>query len=92
MKESKLLIGVLFIIDFIITGFLTMYAWNNVVSVVFNLMTLSFWQAWAVGSVISFFTYQGRRKIESCTEELIYDISYTLVTWLIMFIAVSIAF
>lgn len=92
MKESKLLIGVLFIIDFIITGFLTMYAWNNVVSVVFNLMTLNFWQAWAVGNVISFFTYHGRRKIENCTEELIYDICYSLVAWLIIFITVSIAF
>ena len=76
---------ILFVIDFIITG----YLWNNIIAVVFNVMTLSFWQGWAVSLCLTYFISHLSKEIDDHAEHLLKDIIYTLFIWFIAFLIVS---
>lgn len=80
---------VLFVINFIITGYASIYLWNNIVAVVFNVMTLSFWQGWAVSLCLTYFIPHLNKEIDDYTEFLLKDIIYTLLIWFIAFLIVS---
>ena len=89
-KKSYILASViLFVIDFIITGYIGVYIWNNIFSVVFGIMTLTFWQCWAVVFCISFFTPRSNKETDDYVEKLITDIILTLVIGLISYLAVT---
>lgn len=80
---------ILFVIDFIITGYASIYLWNNIIAVVFNVMTLSFWQGWAIALCLTYFMPHLDKKIDDYAEHLLKDIIYTLFIWFIAFLIVS---
>ena len=80
---------ILFVIDFIITGYAGIYLWNNIIAVVFNVMTLSFWQCWAVSLCLTYFIPRLNENIDDYAEYLLKDIIGTLFIWFIAFLIVS---
>lgn len=80
---------IVFIIDFIITGFTTSYIWNNIISVAFGVRTLNFWQAWLVSTAIIYFMPK-RKKDKNEDDDyvvmLISDIIATGFVWFMCFI------
>lgn len=87
--EYKLICIILFAIDFVITGYSSVYLWNNIIATVFNVMTLSFWQSWAVSFCISYFIPHSEKKIDDYAEYWLKDLIYTLLVWFIAFLFVS---
>ena len=87
--QYKITCIIAFIIDFIITGFTTSYIWNNIISVVFGVRTLSFWQAWLVSIAIIYFMPK-RKKDKNEDEDyaimLISDTIATVFVWFMCFI------
>ena len=87
MKESltkteyNLTCIILFTIDFVITGYVSMYLWNNIIATVFSVRTLSFWQCQAVAFCLLYFIPHLREKIDDCADMLLTDIIYTLLVW-----------
>lgn len=91
-KTEKALFGIiLFVIDFVITGYATRYIWNSVVSVFFGVRTITFWQGYLLTFVFSYFLPKFRDKDEDTTEKLLTNIIYTLLVWLIVFLLVTFA-
>jgi len=89
-KTAKALIGIiLYLIDFVLTGFVTIYLWNNIICQLFDLRTFTFWQGWAFSLIVLWFLPTNRRKTEKLIEELITDIIYTLIVWFIGFLSVT---
>lgn len=89
-KTEKALFGImLFVIDFVITGYATRYIWNSVVSAFFGVRTITFWQGYLLTFVFSYFLPKFRNKYEYTIERLITDIIYTLLVWLIVFLLVT---
>ena len=89
-KTEKALFGIiLFVIDFVITGYVTRYIWNSVVSVFFGVRTITFWQGYLLTFVFSYFLPKFRNKDEDTIERIITDIIYTILMWLIVFLLVT---
>lgn len=88
-NEYRVLSVILFAIDFIITGYAGVYLWNNVISVVFDVMTLSFWQYWIISFCISYFIPHKKEKVDDYAMFLLEDIIYTLIVWFVAFLAIS---
>lgn len=91
-KTTKTVLSViLFIIDFVITGFTTVYIWNNVICQLFDLRTFTFWQGWVFSFAITYFIPHQRNKDKDkdWLEFILTDIIYTLLIWFLMFLAVK---
>ena len=87
--EKALFSIILFVIDFVITGYVTRYIWNSVVSVFFGVRTITFWQGYLLTFVFSYFLTKFRDKDKDTTEQLLTDTIYTLSVWLIVFLLVT---
>lgn len=87
--EKALFSIILFVIDFVITGYVTRYIWNSVVSVFFGVRTITFWQGYLLTFVFSYFLPKFRDKDKDTTEQLLTDTIYTLSVWLIVFLLVT---
>ena len=89
-RTGEALLGiVLFVVDFVITGFTTIYLWNNIICQLFNFRTLTFWQGWIFTFVISYFIPYRKREDKKLVNKLLFDTIYTLVVWFIGFLAVQ---
>ena len=89
-KTEKALFGIiLFVIDFVITGYATRYIWNSVFSSFFGFRNITFWQGYILSLAFSYFLPKFRNKDEHTIERLITDIVYTLLVWLIAFLLVT---
>lgn len=80
---------ILYVINFVVTGFTTKYIWNNILAVVLELTTINFWQGWAVGLGICYFLPRPDKKITDYVEYILDDLSYTLTIWFFAFLAVT---
>lgn len=88
-KTEKALFGIiLFVIDFVITGFTTIYLWNNIICQLFQIRTLTFWQGWIFSFAIAYFLPHTRSKDDDLVYKLLCDTIYTLLVWFIGFLAV----
>lgn len=86
-KTRKAALGtLLFIVDFILTGFVTCYLWNTVVSYYFGVITITFWQGWLLSFVINYFIPHKKNDERELVEILSHDIVYTALTWAIVFL------
>lgn len=82
-----------FVIDIIITSFTTMWIWNNVFSQLFGITTITIMQGWAVSLAISyFFKTNTINKEEDNFTQIVRDIVYTILLWLITYVVCLFAF
>lgn len=93
-KETKAVLGtVLFVFDFIITGFVTCYLWNSVMSGMFGLMQITYWQGWAISLLTGYFGPHNwdRESSTDTARNLFKDIVYTLLAALLMWLLINFA-
>ena len=89
-KTKKSLLGIiLFVIDFVITGYATRYIWNSVFSSFFGFRTITFWQGYILSLAFSYFLPKFRSKDDDTSEKFITDIIYTILVWIIVFLLVT---
>lgn len=93
---KKFGIVVLFLIDIVITSFCTVWMWNSIVAILFNIQSITIMQGWALSFAITYFI-KGHGKIGQSKErnwitEFSYGIIYTLLIWLLAFIITIFAF
>lgn len=93
---KKFWIAVLFLIDIVITSFCTVWMWNGIVAMLFDIPRITIMQGWALSFAIMYFI-KGRGKIGESKEkdwimEIYHDIIYTLLIWLVAFIITIFAF
>lgn len=79
----------LFIIDFIITGYTTVYAWNNIIVAVFGFMPITFWQGVFLSIAITYFRPKPDKKVEDWTRFYLEDIIYTTIMCVLLAIGVN---
>jgi hypothetical protein len=87
--EYNLVSIILYAIDFVLTGYVGMYLWNNVIAVVFGVMTLSYWQVWGISFTLLYFLPKSRKINDDVADLLLKDIIYTLLVGFIVFLIVS---
>ena len=77
---------VAFVIDFILTGYVTMYIWNNVCVIYLGLPKITFWIGYLISFTITYFfrsndlnrdNLNAKDTFEKCQQ----DIVYTLISW-----------
>ena len=89
-KTEKALLGIiLFVIDFVITGYATRYIWNSVFSSFFGFRTITFWQGYILSLAFLYFLPKFRSKDDDTAEKFITDIIYTILVWIIVFLLVT---
>jgi len=81
----------LFLVDFVITGFVTCYLWNSAMTRIFGLTTITYWQGWAISILIGYFKPKNREKEADTIKALANDIVYTLVVAAMMWLLVTFA-
>lgn len=86
------LIVFLYILDVIITSFLTCYMWNNVISELFGIRSVTIMQGWALSMAITYFQPKKKEEIKDYKKAIYEDIWYTILLWIITFIIVQFAF
>ena len=91
MRYIKIVVA--YLIDLVITSFMTVWMWNNIISELFGITTITIMQGWAVSLAISyFFKSKSDKQIGDYFTFILMDIVYTLVLWLIAFVVVLFAF
>ena len=85
-------IVIAFVIDLIITSFCTVWMWNNIVAVLFELPEITILQGWLISLVVIYFIPHNEQKIEKAYDSLVTDISYTITVWLFAFVLSLFAF
>ena len=89
-KTKKALLRIiLFVIDFVITGYATRYIWNSVFSSFFGFRTITFWQGYILSLAFLYFLPKFRNKDDDTVEAFIIDIIYTILVWIIVFLLVT---
>jgi len=91
ISDKVALAVLLFLVDFIITGFVTCYLWNNVMTRIFGFTAITYWQGWAISILIGYFKPKNREKETDTIKALANDIVYTLVVAAMMWILVTFA-
>ena len=92
MKIKKVILGtVLFIFDFIITGFVTCYLWNSVMGGIFGLIQITYWQGWALGLLIGYFKPKSWNQKSDIIGSISRDIVYTLLVAFWMWLLINFA-
>lgn len=82
----------LFIFDFIITGFTTCYIWNSVMPGMFGLREITYWQGWALSLFVMYFKPKSHNAENAdYVDMFLRDIIYTLIVALFMFLLVHVA-
>lgn len=91
-KSAKVILSViLYAIDFVITGFVTIYIWNNIICQMFPLRTFTFWQGYAFALATTYFIPH-KNDVEEKKDWIKYilsDVIYTLFIWLLSYLAVK---
>lgn len=89
---NKVLIAIaLWLVDFVITGFVTCYLWNNTMSRIFGLMQITYWQGWAVSLLIGYFKPKNWDHESDTIKDLTKDIVNTLLIALFMWLLITFA-
>ena len=89
-KTEKALLGIIiFVIDFVITGYATRYIWNSVFSSFFGFRTITFLQGYILSLAFSYFLPKFRNKDDDIAEKFLADIIYTILVWIIVFLLVT---
>jgi len=87
------LIVLLFVLDFIVTGYVTCYLWNSIMAGMLGLRTITYWQGWALSLIINYFKQpigNGKNKTDYA-DTLGQDIIYTLIVAGLMFLLIHVA-
>lgn len=90
-SEKVALAILLFLIDFVITGFVTCYLWNNTMARVLGATTITYWQGWALSLLVSYFKPKSWGREADTINDLGKDIIYTLICALMMWALVAFA-
>lgn len=76
-------------IALVLSGWVTMYLWNGIISVTFELQTLSFWQALGLDIFVSYLMVGGKGKEKRTSYEVFVSaITKTLLFLLLGFIVI----
>ena len=89
-KTNDFVLVVVFIIDFLLTYFTAMYGWNHILSVILNIKTITYGQAFGLTIIISYLTkgnYDRELGNKTMLKFIINDISYTLTSLVMMYVA-----
>lgn len=81
----------LFLIDFVITGFVTCYLWNNSMTRILGITSITYWQGWAFSLLVSYFKPRNWQHEADTINALGKDIVYTLLVAAMMWGLVTFA-
>lgn len=91
ISDKVALAVLLFLVDFIITGFVTCYLWNSTMAGIIGLTTITYWQGWAISLLISYFKPKNWSNESDTIRDLFKDIIYTLMVAAMMWSLVTFA-
>lgn len=76
--KKKLLIVILYLFDFLLTQYTTMYLWNGIISWIFKINTLSFYETVALTFFVAYIRYKpNEQKVENWIELISKDLIAT---------------
>lgn len=90
-EMKKIFTVLLFIADFLLTQFTTMYYWNGIISNIFEIKTINFFETIALSTFLMYIRYNpNQEKIEkSYIETIAVDTGVTLVMYLLGIVVVN---
>lgn len=85
---------VLFVFDWLLTGWITCYMWNGILPPLFGVTEITFWQGQAIALLITWFATSHKKedKEKNLIESILYDIFLALFCGAIAFVYISLAF
>ena len=77
----KFLTFILFVIDWLLTGWITCYMWNGILPPLLGVTEITFWQGQAVSLFVTWLVTSSHKKKEeeSMLEGLLYDLVLTMI-------------
>ena len=92
-SRNLFLEALLFAADFILTGFVTRYIWNNILVTMFGFRLITYWQGWGLTFILYwFFPLNTKTKERNKVQGLIGDICYTILFWGLMILFVGLGY